>query len=317
MNDQDWFEERFNMELDKWFTADIACCDECYDRFVSYWPIAYLKDVEFQSSGIDLESFYEGSRLRDEYSKDEYLQRAYDMGCPVCHEPLQTNIWPYLLPNTPTEDFEEDAEAIAAIAKRTPFLVLTHPFAEDVRNEIRSESSEPEVIGAGTRMYRGRIDNGIAAYDFENLASAPAHLCKEGRYNHAGHSVLYLASDAATCLAEVDSTGGPVAVAEFDIETDLKVLRLDLARGLYSIRNDVLGALIFSSLASKPATGTGYSKPEYVFSRFVADCCVDAGFDAISYPSTKPVSGYNLAILNPAKAKNGPIKLVAHTIVPP
>lgn len=31
------FEELFCEELNSWFNADIACCDECYDEFTNQW----------------------------------------------------------------------------------------------------------------------------------------------------------------------------------------------------------------------------------------------------------------------------------------
>ena len=43
----DCFCEIFYHELESWFTADIACCDDCYDDFLSKWPAVYSRDSDF------------------------------------------------------------------------------------------------------------------------------------------------------------------------------------------------------------------------------------------------------------------------------
>jgi hypothetical protein len=52
-------------------------------------------------------------------------------------------------------------------------------------------------------------------------------------------------------------------------------------------------------LCAAPRQGEGWNKPEYVFSRFVADCALHAGFHAIRYGSTKDPHGENLVLLQP------------------
>lgn len=67
------FEELFMHELESWFTADIACCDNCHDDFVAEWPYAYSADgARFQCDSIDLHCFYSGSRLADSYTEEEF-----------------------------------------------------------------------------------------------------------------------------------------------------------------------------------------------------------------------------------------------------
>lgn len=79
----------------------------------------------------------------------------------------------------------------------------------------------------------------------------------------------------------------------------LKVLDLATPYDSHEDHSDLLNALAFSALLSTPQDGTGYKKPAYVFSRFVADCARSAGFDAIRYPSTRAsAKSYNLVILN-------------------
>ena len=45
----DFFEDDFIRELDSWFTADIKCCNNCYEDFLESWPISL--DWLFRSDG--------------------------------------------------------------------------------------------------------------------------------------------------------------------------------------------------------------------------------------------------------------------------
>lgn len=58
----------------------------------------------------------------------------------------------------------------------------------------------------------------------------------------------------------------------------------------------MLASIIYSSLLSAPQDNIGWKRPEYILSRFVGDCALAAGFDAIKYPSTRSSLGYNLVI---------------------
>jgi hypothetical protein len=81
---------------------------------------------------------------------------------------------------------------------------------------------------------------------------------------------------------------------------------------------DSLAVLAYSALTSAPRHGDGWSRAEYVFSRFVADCARHAGFDAIRYPSTRlDCEGHNLAVLNDGKPQISAASIVTfHEIRP-
>jgi len=64
----------------------------------------------------------------------------------------------------------------------------------------------------------------------------------------------------------------------------------------------ILNAAAWSSLMSSPAEGEGWYKPHYVFTRFIADCAISAGFDAIKYPSVRYGQKCNIVLLNGVEA---------------
>jgi len=286
------FEESFYHDFECWFSSDIACCDNCFDDFVSRWPGAYLRDTRFQRQSIQLSDFYSGSRLRQSYTEKEYWNYIKNIKCPECGASLDSIIWPYNLPFEVPQDFEE----IAAIARKTPFLVLEHPFAKSVYEIIRESFLDSDNIPAKSTYYRGRYKNEIVELLTTEFEKPPAEKTKEGRYNHAGLPVLYLGSDIKTCHIELRQKES-IYVAEIVIKRTLSVLDLN---GLYDDfnANEILLALIHSSYLSAPKKYEGWNNPQYVFSRFVADCAKSAGYDAIKYPTTKSSKGHNLVILD-------------------
>jgi RES domain-containing protein len=288
------FGSLFDEELDSWFSADIACCDECYDDFCAQWPLVYLKHISFQESSISLDVFWSGSEFRELMPEAVFMEKVQSLECPRCGAPLVCNIWPYSFPFNLPPAFEFNTKEIEKIARRTPFLVLNHPFAQKVFQEIQTLGRSAKQTKFSDRHFRARYDLGSAAPAAPELAAPPPEKTSEGRYNHAGLPVLYLGSTKECCILELGNPLGGVWGAEVSILPSLKILDLkDTAA-----EAEILTALVASSLVSAPAKSSGWDKPEYVFSRFVADCAQHSGFEAIRYPSTKAIDGDNLVILN-------------------
>ena len=283
------FADLFLEELDSWFTADIACCDNCYDEFVSRWPGTYIRDLEFQRSGIPLDIFYEGSDLAEVFTLEEFNENLTQLNCPRCDAQLEHNIWPYCFPFDPPDGFEEIAIEVSEIARTTPFLLLKHEFAKSVHDEVQSIALliEPENIQP---HFRGRT--GLTNPRPEQLGPPPNSKTSEGRYNHAGRPVCYLASDASTVFLELGTPEIGIHVAEIEVIRPVKILDLLDDR----LNSNTITALIYSSLLSTGTNDDGWNRPEYVFTRFVADCAYAAGLDGIRYPTTRASTGSNLVL---------------------
>jgi len=296
----DVFEEYFYRDLEKWFDADIACCDYCYDDFLSMWPHAnYADECYFQTQHIDLECFYSGSYLQDHYSKAEFDDYISKVLCPRCGNALGFNIWMYNLPFDVPRDFEATITQVGELARCTPFLLLEHDFCQKVLSSIRDLSKTLVSAKFDSTLFRARsILDGMLAQDILTFDFPPASSVKEGRYNHAGSPVLYLGSDKDTCQAELRND--PCLVLEFELRTPVCVLDLTDPFSAHEEHADLLNCLVYSALASaKQEVDTGWHKPHYVVSRFVADCARAAGIDAIKYPSTRRKrKNFNLVLVN-------------------
>jgi hypothetical protein len=311
MNAFDWFEECFFADLDSWFSADIACCDNCYDEFLKIWPhVRSADDKKFQKSGIPLSVFYEGSRLRTSYSKIEFDRYIKKVRCPRCRLRLKANIWVYNFPFDVDSGIEKKIEHIAGIASKTPFLLLADPFANRVLEAIKTIALDTIPSPVTQSLFKGRPLNERPQKRIREFDFPPKTITKEGRYNHAGSPVLYLASDVETCFSEIDRV--PCLIAEIQLNKELMTLDLigQVNRNVKS--SEIIATLTYSMLLSARHSGEGWHQPMYVFSRFLADCARHAGFDAIKYPSVQ-ITGrnFNIAVINPEmniKCNGGIIK---------
>jgi len=300
--DREWFVEAFYDAVESWFTADIACCDSCHDEFVALWPHAYsANDGEFQRSCIDLNLFYEGSRLKELYSKGDYDEYIKDMTCPRCGNKLGPYMWPYELPFDVDPDFENTITDIAILADQTPFLILSHDFAQEVYNTLRRIGSSLDTTVLRGSLWRARLKstrNPTIPEELTEFDRPPRNYASEGRYNHAGNPVLYLASDLNTCFEEMQQS--PCVVAELSFDTSLKILDLVNPIESHPESADELQSLVYSALLSAKQSSAGLHKPHYIFSRFITDCARASGIQAIKYFSTRIVeSNYNLVIVDP------------------
>lgn len=291
----DSFCEIFYSELDSWFSADIACCDFCYDDFVSKWPAIYSRDLLFQKNCIDIKCFYRGSRLQNYFTEEEYLQLINNIYCPHCGNPICNNIWPYSFNFDLPDGFEHELEDIHQLSMKTPFLLLSNSFAIKSYNAIKDLAQKARPIITEQKYYRARKLDKDKIYVNEDFKYPPKSRISEGRYNHAGFPVIYLADSPTTCFYEMRKPNEGIAVAEFNILKPLKILDLIQIEDDW---NSVINVALWSSLMSSPSEGEGWYKPQYTFTRFIADCAVSAGFDAIKYPSVRLGEGNNMVILN-------------------
>jgi RES domain-containing protein len=293
-----WFYNTFFEELDSWFSADIACCSKCYDKFVRQWPAVYLRDINFQNSGIELDMIYEGTVLRELYTEHEYWQFVKQIKCPYGKHSLGYSIWPYNFPFSPPKGFERKADHIASIAKSTPFLVFRYKFAKEIFKAIREIGNIVQPVKLKKSYFRARLSSQIENLTVKDFERPPAKFTSEGRYNHAGMPVLYLANGMSTCFLELGSPSIPIYIAEINLLETIKVLDLTDLKYNTKSNTSILSALVYSSLISAPRNTEGWNQSQYVFSRFVADCAKAVGLDAVKYPTTRASSGHNLVIFD-------------------
>ncbi|RCW85056.1 RES family NAD+ phosphorylase [Paracoccus lutimaris] len=301
--DIDIFNDILNEEIDSVFASTICCCDFCYDDFKRHWPEVPFRKIEFQTKSIESWWFLESSRVIDLYTAAEISTLRHCVCCSRCNRFDSWNLWLYEHRFSGADTVEKAIGELLELGSKTPFLMLEHPFAKSVLEQIRTLATVATRKQLDMRLYRARLAADIIKLaqnkdELSTYAPPPAASVGEGRFNHAGHPMLYVASSPAVAAAELGRPGDLCNVAELYIAAELKILELidfdENAPGY-----ELLEALASSALLLEPRTGEGWMKPQYVFSRFVADCAISAGFNAIRFGSTKRVIGNNIVILDP------------------
>lgn len=315
MSKEDMFNalnELFYDDLESWFNAGTFYCDSCVDAFIEKWPGIYSRDMDFQRNSIELDSFYEGGRIRDLFTKEEFDNLAKEMECPNCGELVLGVIWPYDMRFEVPDDFEDILNEIALLAEKAPFLLLSHPFAQQVYDEINALSKTTTTSNLNKTLFRARKYRKDKTYIANDFLVPEKKDIEEGRYNHTGRQVLYLAEDELTCFREMRSPELGIMLAKIEFPKKMKILDL-MSEDLDE--NDIIQAIKYSSLLSSPIEGEGWYKPQYVFTRFVADVAMSAGFEAIRYPSVRFSQGSNIAILDYEKIKED-VKIIDFKYIP-
>lgn len=293
------FSEIFNRLIEKWFNADIACCDNCYDDFLSEWPLAYWTEKsKFQINQVDMDTFYRSTNFSEYCSQEEFFKHLSNERCPKCGNSLTGNIWCYNLPFNVDFDFESHIYKIDQLKERTPFLLLSNEFARKVFDAIAEIGRKSDFSPISSPLYRARLldKRCLNEWTASDFLYPPSRHVGEGRFNHAGIPSLYMASDAATCFHELRKNES--VVAKIGIIRPLKILDLTYEFGEDESHNSLFQTLAYSALVSGTQEDNGSYKPMYVFTRFIRDCALDAGFDAIKYFSTRSPMCFNLVLLS-------------------
>ncbi|MEY8757926.1 RES family NAD+ phosphorylase [Peribacillus frigoritolerans] len=301
----------FYHELDSWYNSSIFYCESCVDKFIEQWPGIYNRDMYFQRNALSLSTFYEGSRVRDVFTKEEFTDIVKDLTCPNCDDQVSGFIFPYEMNFDIPENFEDTLKEIAAVAEDTPFLLYEQPFVKKVCKEIETISKTIKTSDVVNPLFRATQFEEIAHYKNDRFLPKREYI-NEGRYNHAGQPVLYVGEDDLTCYFETREPEEGIMLARVEIQTEMKILDL-MDENLDN--NDIIQAIKFSSLMSSPKEGEGPYKPHYIFTRLVADVAKSVGFDAIRYPSIRFNKGFNIAVLTYEKIKEH-IKIVDFKYVP-
>jgi hypothetical protein len=293
---QDIFQEYFDRDLEHYFDSGISCCEHCYGEFCRDWPGTAARDETFQRSGIEISYFLNQSRIQEAFYPEEIEFFSKKLECPNCGAALNGVF--YIFEHKFLVD-EFHLSSIADLARTSPFLLLSHPFAAKVFDVIKRRFVTAGTLQPKSVFYRGRMAHDVPANPtLTDFGPPPAARVVEGRYNHAGHAMLYLADSPATVKREMRAPQ-PISVATIELNVACKVLDLTISDDVDGVDDEVIQCLARSALCAAPRKSDGWDRPEYVFTRFVADCARHAGFGAIRYGSVQDHEGINVVLLEP------------------
>jgi RES domain len=172
--------------------------------------------------------------------------------------------------------------------QKHPYLGAAHRLGKEIRDSI---SGFPATNIEDELFYRARRITSGRDYRRDDFLPPDANKVSigEGRYNHHGQSVIYLADDkegaAIECVAEGESRAW---VQAFRIREMDKILNLSDEEEWADEDMPLLAfGLMHSGAVRKVVDRTDGWKPEYFIPRYVADCAREAGFNGILFKSVR------------------------------
>ncbi|AQS92455.1 hypothetical protein A0U94_14910 (plasmid) [Gluconobacter albidus] len=284
------------------------------EDYNSHWGGSSINDILLNEENPIIETAKPAGfpdELIDRITWEGGIYPEYDQG--IClyagHDKHDMRMVQFSIPNT----INAQLRNIESRLMRENFYAV-EPKMEKLVDSI-SADIESE-IPQGTLWYRGRIGfehsethigfntvtRIVTPYKGADIGALPPPRASAGRMNRAGVSVLYVASEIDTALAEIrPHPGHTISVAGFRPTRSLRVARFDVPIAGFSSSDKRLNefALIYhlDSLLSMPVI------PEerylYAATQLLADVLIRRGFDAVSYGSSVG-TGRNLCVFEPA-----------------
>lgn len=189
--------------------------------------------------------------------------------------------------------YGKQIKALQELLQEYPSLGLLNPLSKKLHKVI----TEGKVLTSNIsgEWFRARKVKNSSVFRCDDMEAAPVGLARDGRYHHAGQSVLYLAETEETAVHEVlefNDDSALVWIQEYKIISIDNIL--DLASSLDELGpeiSELLVALISSdALHEKVEDRKNNWKPQYFLTRFIADCAKSAGYNGIRYMSTRGYS---------------------------
>lgn len=169
-----------------------------------------------------------------------------------------------------------------------PYLGAAHDFGKKLRDGI---ATFPSTTLTDQVFYRARrITSGKPYTLADFMPPDPAkHSVGEGRYNHAGQSVMYMADGkdgaAIECVADAEDRAW---VHAFRIRQVDKILDLSDEEAWANEDMPALACgLMHTGAVREFSDRTSSWKPEYFVPRFIADCARENGFNGILFKSVR------------------------------
>jgi len=266
----------------------ITYCLTCqpWDEGEAIWIFGVRTDMYDLLWSLEIpEEYYEdvASRLCCPHCGAE-LEITSVVGTKTQYEQKLEKMW-----NEWYEAYEWRLEEFHKYLGKYPYLGISHKLGAEIMESI---GTFPKLEIVNQKWYRARnICSGKLLSPPEMLPPDPHKVViPEGRYNHFGQSVFYLAENKEACVKEILREGETIAwIQEFQIKKASSVLDLipdDSHEPPLDLPIIALG-LIYGRATQEPVEKTKGWKPEYFVSRFIADCAKSKGFKSVRFKTLR------------------------------
>jgi hypothetical protein len=205
-----------------------------------------------------------------------------------------------------TRRFAEDVQAFGDHLTKYPYLGLKHPIGRRIASSL---TKFPTAILEKGTWWRARKAQGKRIFSKKDLFAPPPKLARaEGRFNHFGQVVLYLAStrDASITEALNGARSGYVWCQSFELPDVPGILDLLRPEWYNEASLPVLAMGLVDKLPTLVPDDASPWKPEYFVPRFIADCAREAGLAGIRFSSRHHIDS-NLVLFDWKTLKPRPV----------
>lgn len=184
-----------------------------------------------------------------------------------------------------------------------PMLALKHKFARKISKAI-NEQKLPMTRIEG-KLYRARRLENNQIFQKKDMLHAPIGKPKDGRFNHAGQSHLYLSTERETAILEVIEADSVVWWCTVTIKEPVdKILDLVIDWTEESETTSILlHALNINRTLQRNDRNKDNWTPDYYMTRFIMDCARSSGYNGIKYLSAKSPASFNYVLFYPENVK--------------
>lgn len=267
-------------------------CNYCqpWDEGEAVWIHGDKTEIDdvLQSAGIPEPLWY------------EVLQ---GLSCPNCGAPISRGDAVGVKTQAESEDerqwvqwhkqFDKSFKEFSEHLEKFPYLGMKHRVGKKIFKTITSAQT---IAIKEETWCRARKPDGALNFSATDMVP-PLKPLSEGRFNHYGQRVFYLAEGEYTAASEaLDEDSESIAwIQSFKIKDILKVLNLESYE--YQSGAPYLTTGLSSKISAQKADLKSPWKPQYFIPRFIADCARKHGLNGIKFRSSK-TSKYNLVLFS-------------------
>lgn len=191
-------------------------------------------------------------------------------------------------------------QSLEALLQESPMLGLTHPFGRKILKEIIGRKMPTTTVEG--KLYRARRIDGEQIFATTDMLHAPTGKPRDGRFNHAGQSHLYLSTEKETALKEVIDRSCIVWLTSVTLAKPVEqILDLDVdwTEDFSPSSSILLHALIIGNSLTRSDRNRENWTPDYYLTKFIMDCARKSGYNGIRYRSAKSPGSSNYVLFHP------------------
>ena len=170
-----------------------------------------------------------------------------------------------------------------------PYLGSSHEVGKEILDTI---AKYPRTNLSEGLWWRAQCIRSGRSPSVQRMGPNPNPPKTEGRYNHHGQRVFYLASVAEAAVTEAgDCSDGKIWLQKFRVRGFEDILDLRTQRSEQHFGDEtvplIAAGIVWTQATMAPADVDSEWKPQYFLPRYIADCAQSQGFRGVVFDSKR------------------------------